>query len=189
MAARPITRRSAHLDEASRPMTQAQPEPSMEEILASIRRIISDDGEEEAAPAPTTRARPTPVAIEPAPPAAEPVRPSFLKREEPATPGPAKIDEDRAGTHLKTEDVEMIKRAAVEADVVVDDVAANAAAKAFQSLSQTVRISSHSEGRTIEDIVVEIMRPMIKQWLDDNLAHIVSEKVEAEVQRVARLRR
>jgi hypothetical protein len=165
-------------------MTQAQPEPSMEEILASIRRIISDDGEEEAAPAPVSaqaaatgpRPRPTPVPSAQAPAAsggtqqASPSRPGFLKRED----GTGRADEDRAQTHLKTEDIEMIKKsAALEADVVVDEVAAAAAAKAFQTLSQTVRITAKGEGRTLEDLVTEILRPLIKQWLDQNLAAIV----------------
>jgi hypothetical protein len=195
-------------------MTNAQPEPSMEEILASIRRIISDDGEEEAtapqtAPptAPTAlRARPTPapaVAPPSAPVIQAPAQPSFaprpfVRREEPAvnvSPAAqaaisAPAEEDRAQLHLKTEDIEMIKRNTAEAEVVVDDVAASAAAKAFQSLSQQVRISARSEGgATLEDMVVEMIRPMLKQWLDQNLAKIVEEKVEAEVQRVARMRR
>lgn len=176
-------------------MTQAQPEPSMEEILASIRRIISDDGEEEqTAPTPqaaTPRPRPTPVATTPTA-APTPARPSFLKREETTTPTPTTTptrDEDRAQTHLKTEDVEMIKKAVAETDVVVDEVAATAASKAFQNLSQTVRMSSVDGGKTLEDLVVDMLRPMLKQWLDDNLAQIVNEKVETEVQRVARLRR
>ena len=183
-------------------MTQAQPEPSMEEILASIRRIISDDGDEEtaisaaksapgsgrAAPPPGPRPRPTPVA------AATPTtaqthttpstRPTAVRREETTT-----TEDDRARTHLKTEDVEMIKKSMVETDVVVDEVAATAAARAFQNLSQTVRVSAKGEGRTLEDIVVEIIRPLVKQWLDENLAQIVEAKVEAEVERVARLRR
>ena len=169
-------------------MTQAQPEPSMEEILASIRRIISDDGEEETPTQqpPALRPRPTPVATATTGLTTGTPRPSFLKREE-THPTPA--DEDRAETHLKTEDVEMIKKATIEADVVVDEIAATAAAKAFQNLSQTLRVSAKGEGRTLEDIVVEILRPMVKQWLDEHLAQIVEEKVEAEVQRVARLRR
>jgi hypothetical protein len=165
-------------------MSNAQPEPSMEEILASIRRIISDDGEDEApGPAPSA---PRPRAT----PAAAPVlRPSVVKKDEPVQP-PA--DEDRAQSHLRTEDVEMIKKSTVEAsaeDVVVDPAAESAAARAFHTLSQTVKVSSKDDGRTLEDIVVEILRPLVKQWLDENLPQIVGEKVEAEVQRVARLRR
>lgn len=167
-------------------MSNAQPEPSMEEILASIRRIISDDGEDEAAPAggPQPRARPASAAA----PAPSP-RPSIVKKEGPSSP---RSDEDRAQTHLKTEDVEMIKKSSIETaseDVVVDPAAESAAARAFQNLSQTVRVSAKGEGRTLEDIVVEILRPLVKQWLDENLPQIVEEKVEAEVQRVARLRR
>lgn len=172
-------------------MSNAQPEPSMEEILASIRRIISDDGDDEApaaaqaAPQSAPRPRPTPTAA-----AAPAPRPSVVKKDEPAPP--PRADEDRAHAHLKTEDVEMIKKSTAESaveDVVVDAAAESAAAKAFHNLSQTVRVSSKGDGRTLEDIVVDILRPLVKQWLDENLPQIVEEKVEAEVQRVARLRR
>jgi len=37
--------------------------------------------------------------------------------------------------------------------------------------------------------VREMMRPMLKKWLDDNLPAIVEEKVQAEVERIARRRR
>lgn len=177
-------------------MPNAQAEPSMEEILASIRRIISDDGEEDAAvQQPALRSRPvaampaaTPAASAPTPTA----RPSVVKKDEPPSSAAA-FDEDRAQSHLITEDVEMIKKNVTEAardleSVVVEEAAASAASRAFQNLSQTVRIAK-GEGRTLEDIVVEILRPMVKQWLDENLPQIVEEKVEAEVQRVARLRR
>jgi hypothetical protein len=56
------------------------------------------------------------------------------------------------------------------------------------SLSQSVQVSD-GRGRTLEDIVVEMLRPMVKDWLDQNLPQIVEEKVEEEVQRVARRRR
>jgi cell pole-organizing protein PopZ len=174
----------------------------MEEILASIRRIISDDGDEDAGAAhsttqsgaqagtfagPQAAAQPAPrirtVAPAPAAPRAAAVRE--------VAPAPV-VDEDRAETHLKTEDVEMIKKNTAEVtivdDVVVDETAAAAAARAFQNLSQSVRIS-RGEGRTLEDIVVDILKPLVKQWLDENLPQIVEEKVEAEVQRLARLRR
>ena len=68
--------------------------------------------------------------------------------------------------------------------------AAAAASKAFQSLSQNVRVSTpEGEGRTLEDIVVAMLKPMVKDWLDANLPAIVEEKVEEEVQRLARRRR
>lgn len=157
-------------------MSNPQPEPSMEEILASIRRIISEDEEEPAArPAAPVRA-------------AEPVRPAAVIR--PPQPAPAAIEPEQK---FATEDVEMIRKnvadvIADEDDGIIEATTAAAASKAFHSLSQTVQVSD-GRGRTLEDLVVEMLRPMIKDWLDTNLAQIVEEKVEEEVQRVARRRR
>jgi hypothetical protein len=40
--------------------------------------------------------------------------------------------------------------------------------------------------RTLEDIVKEMMRPMLKDWLDENLPGLVERIVRAEIERVAR---
>ena len=40
--------------------------------------------------------------------------------------------------------------------------------------------------RTLEDVVRELLRPLLQQWLDDNLPGIVQQTVEAEVERIAR---
>lgn len=160
-------------------MSNAQPEPSMEEILASIRRIISED-EEEAPAKPAARAEPIRQAEPPA-------RPAAVIR--PPQPAPAPIEQEQ---QFATEDVEMIRKNVAEAiddeDGIIEATTAAAASKAFMSLSQTVQISK-GEGHTLEDIVVEMLKPMIKDWLDANLAEIVEQKVEEEVQRVARRRR
>lgn len=163
-------------------MSNAQPEPSMEEILASIRRIISED-EEEPAQKPTPRMEPQ-RASAPEPARQEPLRPP----PRPAAVQPAPQPEPK----FATEDVEMIRKNVSEAfaddDGIVAEQTAAAASKAFMSLSQTVQVSD-GRGRTLEDMVVEMLRPMIKDWLDANLSQIVEEKVEEEVQRVARRRR
>ena len=160
-------------------MSNPQPEPSMEEILASIRRIISED-EEDAPAKPAARAEPIRVAEPPARPAA-----AFR----PPPPAPAAVEQEQK---FATEDVEMIRKNVAEAmddeDGIIESTTAAAASKAFMSLSQTVQISK-GEGHTLEDIVVEMLKPMIKDWLDANLAEIVEQKVEEEVQRVARRRR
>ena len=39
-------------------------------------------------------------------------------------------------------------------------------------------------GPTIEDIVREEMRPMLKQWLDTNLQALVERQVRAEIERI-----
>ncbi len=162
-------------------MDNAQSEPSMEEILASIRRIISEDDED--APAKPETARPALVQR----PEKAPEKP--VQRSKPAPV----VDEDTAQSHLETEDVEMIKKnvtaaALDEDDAILDSSSADAASQAFQSLSQSVRVSDSGEGQTVEGIVTRMLRPMIKEWLDANLPAIVEEKVEEEVQRVARRR-
>lgn len=40
--------------------------------------------------------------------------------------------------------------------------------------------------RTIEDIVRELLRPMLKSWLDENLPGMVERMVRAEIERIAR---
>jgi cell pole-organizing protein PopZ len=38
----------------------------------------------------------------------------------------------------------------------------------------------------VEDLVKEILRPMLKEWLDENLPHLVEQLVRAEIERVVR---
>ena len=54
---------------------------------------------------------------------------------------------------------------------------------AFNALAQTV-LSNNA--RTLEDLVKEMLRPMLKSWLDDNLPGMVERIVRAEIERVAR---
>jgi cell pole-organizing protein PopZ len=46
-----------------------------------------------------------------------------------------------------------------------------------------------SEGRSLEDVTRELLRPMLKAWLDEHLAGMVQSAVEAEVERISRQRR
>ena len=64
---------------------------------------------------------------------------------------------------------------------------ADIAASAFGPLSRTLAMPA--EGRTLEDVVRELLRPMLKDWLDRNLSGIVETAVQAEVERISRLRR
>lgn len=142
-------------------------EPSMEEILASIRAIIADDRE----PA-TPKIMPQIVyssdapRSEPAP--AEPPALVWTRDAEPTRatddPEPAPADE----APLMSEETE-------------DDVAAS-----FVSLSQTMA----AHGREVaEQMTREMLRPMLKTWLDENLPAMVERLVRAEIQRVTRGRR
>ena len=154
-------------------MENAQPEPSMEEILASIRRIISEDEDGETAEADA------------------PAKPALVRE---TAPDATAEDKDASKPDLETEDLEMIKQNVAEAvhqeaeDAMLDENAASAASTAFANLSDSVRVSD-GPGKTLEDIVVEMLKPMVKEWLDANLPAIVEEKVEEEVKRVARRRR
>jgi hypothetical protein len=54
---------------------------------------------------------------------------------------------------------------------------------AFNTLAHTVLVQN---ARTLEDLVREMLRPMLKSWLDDNLPGIVERLVKAEIERVSR---
>jgi cell pole-organizing protein PopZ len=204
----------------------AEQEPTMEEILASIRRIINDDDEQpaEATEEPVAEAEPEPV-VE-AEPEVEPVaelepepepepEPEFEAVEEAAAEEPVVEDEPLELTELVEEDpaevdlsddlmivdadpdqvepepvLEAVREPEpeVEEDPLVDAAPATAAAGMFAALSESMRVSSE-QGQTLEGIVRELMKPMLKQWLDDNLPAIVEEKVQAEVERIARRNR
>jgi cell pole-organizing protein PopZ len=169
---------------------QSSQEPTMEEILASIRRIISeDDAPAEAAPAPEPA--PAPVAEEPEDDVLEltdPIDPPapvesvgdidvYSPEPEPAPepPPPPPAAEVSYPSGFSREEV---------AENLVGDHASGLAASAFGSLSAAVLMPR--DGRTLEDVVRELMKPLLKEWLDTNLPRIVEAKVEEEVHRIAR---
>ncbi|MDR7116066.1 DUF2497 domain-containing protein [Caulobacter sp. BE254] len=169
---------------------QSPQEPTMEEILASIRRIISeDDAPTEAAAAP----EPEPAPVEEAPAEddvlelTDPIEPpapvesmgdidvySPEPEPEPAPPPPPPPEPAPASAFSRDE----------VADNLVGDHAAGLAASAFGSLSSALLMPK--DGRTLEDVVRELLRPLLKEWLDQNLPRIVEAKVEEEVHRIAR---
>jgi cell pole-organizing protein PopZ len=153
------------------------PEPTMEEILASIRRIISD--EDSDAPPP------------PPPPPEVPEEEDVLDLVEPLPPEPEMEEEDdlEAFSFDLDDDIEPMAEAEPEFDdpePLLSDVATVAAASAFDRLAQSVAMPA--DGRTLEDVVREMLRPLLKAWLDEHLLPIVQAKVEEEVERIARRR-
>lgn len=208
-------------------------EPSMEEILASIRRIIADDDATKstqpgadgakAAVAPSPALQPMtppprmPVAQPAPPPAAEPSLaapavseeleesgvdaepPDILELTEsmaapPPAAAPARASSASApqfrtidgGSDVGFEDA--IERAAPPVHVEPDAHLISASTKsavdsAFNSLAQTVLVQN---ARTLEDLVREMLRPMLKGWLDENLPGLVERLVRAEIERVSR---
>lgn len=185
----------------------------MEEILASIRRIISEDdappeaedgsataaAEEEPEPAepvaaaaepepePVAEATPPPIEVEAAAPAPEPEEDEELELTEKvetlgdldvyeATPAPPPADIPPPAPAAPPP--------VTAAAGLVSAGAATAAAAAFGQLSATLAMPRSD--RTLEDVVRELLRPMLQQWLDDNLPAIVQNAVESEVERIAR---
>ena len=74
---------------------------------------------------------------------------------------------------------------AEEAPLMSDSPAASAASS-FGHLAHTVTMPS--QGRVLEDVVRELLRPLLAAWLEEHLPAIVQAKVEEEVERIARRR-
>jgi cell pole-organizing protein PopZ len=219
-------------------------EPSMEEILASIRRIIADDDATKSAqPAEPARApAPPPPQAAPAPPPPAPRPPAAALRVAPPEPSLPEMDaasadagaapsgeaSDHAADILDlTESMAAPSPMAAPLppaapspmpdaapqfrtidgsfDVSYEEAAEKPAPQhpsgggeraqlmsrettaavdsAFNTLAQTVLVQN---ARTLEDLVREMLRPMLKSWLDDNLPGMVERLVRAEIERVSR---
>jgi len=212
----------------------------MEEILASIRRIIADDDTTKSpqpAPAPeppVVQAVPTPApaaAMPPRNPAARPtiVEPSAFDSPPPPPPEPAPVlPINGAGEESGSDILELTESMAAavpppsepspevnappavqfrtidgSSDVGFDEASEKpfpqairdsqpqllsretsaAVDSAFNTLAQTVLVQN---ARTLEDLVREMLRPMLKSWLDENLPGMVERLVRAEIERVSR---
>jgi cell pole-organizing protein PopZ len=66
---------------------------------------------------------------------------------------------------------------------LLSGAAAAAVDSAFNALAHTVQVRN---GRTLEEFVGELLRPMLKTWLDENLPAMVERLVRAEIERVSR---
>jgi cell pole-organizing protein PopZ len=202
-------------------------EPSMEEILASIRRIIAEDDSEKSAPHPAEAA-----GVELNPDAAasslgaaramgdsySPPLPDLPAPSIGALSGTAKAARPSTVLDLTEPMASSASRSAAPAvdsgpapapPVSIDHAVANEAMSgtqssaahddergglmsgatsaavdsAFNALAQTVLVHN---ARTLEDLVREMLRPMLKVWLDDNLPGLVERLVRAEIERVSR---
>ena len=198
---------------------QSAQEPTMEEILASIRRIISED----EAPAETPAAESAPEVAaqaepEPKPAAADTVF-AALFEPEPAIAVEDDVLEltdryDAAPTEtigdLDVRPAETYQAPEPPApspvstpvselayDTLVGDSAAASAASAFAGLAASFKkpdpapaVSTGDlpfvSGNTVEAMVAEMLRPLLKDWLDANLPAIVEAQVRKEVERIAR---
>ena len=136
-------------------MGDAQPDPSMEEILASIKRVIAEDSRtapEAAASAATRGAR----RIRAAALAAQPDE-DVLELDEPITEGPT----------------------------LLSDNAAASTRERLASLSALrQRGEAPADPGALEAVVREMLKPMLKEWLDQRLPEIVEELVTREIARL-----
>ena len=201
-------------------------EPSMEEILASIRRIIADDDTKPAPPPPPPAAAPKPAAmpprtpVPPSPPpraaAPQPEPPPVVQPHvEPPPPAPEPEPDDILDLTEQMAEAEHPSFQTIDgqSDVVfadpepspqrmaepprayappppadpaerlISNSTSAAVDSAFNSLAQTVLVQN---ARTLEDLVREMLRPLLKSWLDDNLPGMVERIVKAEIERVSR---
>lgn len=162
-----------------------QAEPSMEEILASIRRIISED---EAQPsADPVLELSTPVTDEAPAPEDDDLL-VFDQQEPPPAPAPPPV----VAAPVAAAPVAPRPAAPVapvrHADAIISDPAVSQAAGSFTRLAGTLRLTD-TQGQTVEGVVRELLQPMLREWLDQNLPAIVESKVEAELDRISRLAR
>jgi cell pole-organizing protein PopZ len=216
-------------------------EPSMEEILASIRRIIADDDATKTVQKPDEAVQPPPAPSRPAAPVRPPSPPpspapspaprvpdpiltaepeadvgpadgsvadqsadildlteSMASAVQPAPPaGPNPEPSPMSGTAFRTIDgnfdvsyEEAAERPAVpqrpmgeSSAQLLSSTTSAAVDSAFNTLAQTVLVQN---ARTLEDLVREMLRPLLKAWLDDNLPAVVERMVRAEIERVSR---
>jgi cell pole-organizing protein PopZ len=181
-----------------------QAEPSMEEILASIRRIISEDTDagkgQAAAPAAPAAAPAAPAAAAPPPPPPPPPPAPA------ASAPPADVLEltEMVGDDGKVTEIAEKKPSAPpppppatdEDDQLVSNQAANAAAGALAGLAAASRKPDIGDVRglmgvgngsmTLEEIVRSEMRPILKAWLDEHLPPLVERLVQREIKRITR---
>ena len=128
-------------------------EPSMEDILSSIRRVIARD-------------------------------------ETPGTVREIRVPE--ADDILDLQDEEDRAEASPVAEELVSDASADAARQSLEALTAAVAPAVAAAtvtapavgGRTMEDVVLDALRPMLKEWLDANLPALVEAMVAKEISRI-----
>lgn len=176
-------------------------EPSMEEILSSIKRIIAE--EDGATQAPRAPRRAVPQVVEATAPVAiaeveetvddqvleltdalpgEPEAVAAPVQEEPVMTVPAKPEPKPAKAAPRP------RVAAVAApetpSVVMSDTSAQAARDSLVSLSKLLVRPEDGQSNTLEGLVRDMLRPMLKEWLDAHLPEIVESMVKREIDRI-----
>lgn len=137
-------------------MADISAEPSMEEILSSIKRIIADEGD--AATGARARAGST----------------------------PARSGEDRDEVLELREAVgePQAERARPAPEPIVSARAVEASRQPLEALSRMIVKPEVAGSDTLEGLVREMLKPMLRDWLDANLPQIVESMVQREITRI-----
>lgn len=165
-------------------------DPAMDDILASIRRILNED---EAQEAQENKAEPEPldlteamlVAAPPAPelepePAPQPA--SAPRMAAPAEPRPEPAPQPESDSEMTVANV----MSAAEGLIAPAVAAATTATLAtlLRNVAEERRATVNRGGPSIEDVVREEIRPLLKAWLDQHLPSLVERLVRVEIERV-----
>lgn len=175
---------------------QQEGEPSVEEILESIKNVIARDNRETAKGERNRRESVAP-AKSPAP---------RSKPKKPAQPSPATIAARReeaieAEARLDAAEDDILDLSVVMSDLAQENDAAgtdglttpSSTTAMRESLAALAALSGPSaqpqivrSGETsLEGLVQDLLRPMLSQWLETNLPQIVDDQVKAEIARIA----
>lgn len=178
----------------------------MEEILASIRQIISEDGEVPSSdPARSSNAageasRSQPLAADAAPEPAETldmtaepkqspreieVRSPYQERSAQPQYAPERPAPDYSA-RMRPAPTALARRMPAEENPLLSPEQGAAVSGAFGALAHTML---EQNSRTLEDVVTQMLQPMLRSWLDDNLPSLVERMVKEEIERVSRGRR
>ena len=100
---------------------------------------------------------------------------------------PASADVVNISPEATQKETADMPKAAVNQDRILDEVSGEAASSAFASLNNMVeeKAIKAERGDRIGDLVMEALRPMLKEWLDEHLNDIVERAVTKEVQRIS----
>lgn len=164
---------------------KTEQEPSIEEILESIRQIISDDkpgGDDGTLKAPPPE-EPVKTSVPPPPPPPAPeARTPVLDLTEAVTPPPTPSPE-----------IEMSDVPQDTGDGLMSPATEDFTQQALTRLMGSVPIERDIPDRmpvhgnvTLEDITRDLLRPMLKDWLDRNLPGMVEKLVQKEIEKITR---
>jgi cell pole-organizing protein PopZ len=176
-----------------RVMGDMSAEPSMEEILSSIKRIIAEEGEGTQARSRRPRAAPQPIEPEPEEvlELSDPMRAPYDDPEPDAAPAPAPAP--RAAPQPAPQPVaqpapQPMRAAPVQPamseEPILSQRTAAASLGSLETLSKLlVKPEPESDG-TLEGLVREMLRPMLRDWLDTHLPDMVETLVAREIAKI-----